>query len=235
MLNYCIGVGVKMDYHPDGSGANMTEEAGSFMRGKFKYERNSYRLRRSSGTDTSFVNSIRRNMMAGDVLAMHGASSQGSGADAAGHAWVVCGYQTEDTRMYYMNWGWGGTGNGFFNLEDNNMYISSQGYNFNLRQGCFFGMLPPEDSNIHHSHVAIREVDNTLLGSAYPNPAALSVSLPYSTEVVADLQVYSIDGKLVATRRMQPGSGVMTLRVDALPKGVYVYRMNGQSGKFIVQ
>ncbi len=141
-----------------------------------------------------------------------------------------------DTTKYYMNWGWGGTGNGWYNLATNNMSISSMGYNFNVSQGCVFGMLPPEDSNIYHPHdVAIRDVDNTILGTAYPNPAALSVSLPYTTETVADMQVFGIDGKLVATRRVQPGTGEVSVRVDALPKGVYIYRLNSQSGKFIVR
>ena len=49
------------------------------------------------------------------------------------------------------------------------------------------------------------------------------------------MQIYGIDGKLIATRRVLPGTGEVTLCVDALPKGVYVYRLNSQSGKFIVR
>lgn len=233
-LNYCIGVGVYMDYHPDGSGALMNDAING-MKKRFKYQRGTMRQR--SGTiDTAYVNTLRRNMMNHDVIIMRGVSSTGSGGDAAGHAWVACGYMKVDTTKYYMNWGWGGTGNGWYNLATNNMSISSMGYNFNVSQGCVFGMLPPEDSNIYHPHdVAICDVDNTILGTAYPNPAALSVSLPYTTETVADMQVFGIDGKLVATRRVQPGTGEVSVRVDALPKGVYIYRLNSQSGKFIVR
>lgn len=238
-LNYCLGLAVSMDYDPDGSGASMST-AVNMMRVKFKYQQGVTRLRTSSQsdpTDTNYINTLRNYLKAGDVVAMRGASSTGGGADAAGHAWVACGYQTVNTEKYYMNWGWGGTGDGWFNLVDNNMHISAMGYNFNVDQGCAFGMLPPEDSNIHHSHepINICEVDNTILGTAYPNPAALSVQLPYVTETAADMQVYGIDGKLIATRRVQPGCGEVSLRVDALPKGVYVYRLNGQSGKFIVR
>lgn len=233
-LNYCLGVAVHMHYHPDGSGTNMYQ-ANTVMKTKFKYQQSTNRYR-SGVNDTSFLNKLRRYLTNGDVVVMSGSSSTGSGADAAGHAWVVDGYQTENEKMYHMNWGWGGTGNSFFNLADNNMRISSMGYNFNVDQACLFGMIPPEDSNIHHSHVAIRGVeDNTILGTAYPNPAALSVALPYTTEMAADMQVYSIDGKLIATRRVQPGAGEVTLRVDALPQGVYIYRLNSQSGKFIVR
>lgn len=234
-LNYCIGVAVRMNYSPDGSGAN-SYYAMSQMKFRFKYKQGTYR-QRTSDSDTNFVLSIRRSLMAGDVVYMGGESSTGSGGDADGHAWVCTGYQTDEIKKYWMNWGWGGSGNGWYNLYDNNMRISSNGWNFNVNQECILGMVPPEDSNIRHNHVAIREVetDNTLLGSAYPNPASLSVMLPYTTQTAADMQVYSIDGKLVATRRVQPGSGAVTLRVDALPNGVYIYRLNGQSGKFIVR
>lgn len=236
-LNYCLGVAVHMDYHPDGSSASMADAIGA-MQMKFKYQRGTLRMRRGNGdADTNFINTLRRHLLANDVVAMRGVSSQGSGADAGGHAWVVCGYKVENTKQYWMNWGWGGSGDGFFNLYDNNMAISYHSYNFNLDQGLLFGMVPPEDSNIHHQTLAIREVDmdNTLLGTAYPNPATLSISLPYTTKVATDMQVYGIDGRLVATRRVQPGCGTVTLRVDALPKGIYVYRMNGKSEKFIVQ
>jgi hypothetical protein len=232
-LNYCLGVAVHMDYDPDGSGASM-DQAMSSMRYRFKYQQGTMRMRRGD-VDTDYVNTIRNYLLAGDVLAMRGASATG-GSDAAGHAWVVCGYKRENTQEYYMNWGWNGTGNGWYNLADNNMYISSMNYNFNLSQGCLFGMIPPEDSNSHHAHVSIPDVvDNTVLGTAYPNPATSSISLPYNTETAADMQVYSIDGKLIATQRVQPGSGKVSLRVDALPKGVYIYRMNSKNGKFIVK
>lgn len=232
-LNYALGLAVKMDYTPDGSGASMNDALNAMWL-RFKYQAGTMRLRYGD-TDPEYISTLRRYLMSGDVVAMRGASSTGGGSDAAGHAWVACGYRSEDTTKYWMNWGWGGDGDGWFNVADNNMRISSLGYNFNVDQGCIFGMIPPEDSNIHHSHVAIREVDNTVLGTAYPNPAVLSVQLPYVTEMAADMQVFGIDGKLVATRRVQPGCGEVSLRVDALPKGVYIYRLNSQSGKFIVR
>lgn len=237
MLNYCVGLASDMDYSPDGSGAAMGSQSFvSAMKMKFKYQYPSLRMR-NGNSDTNFVFTLRRHLMKNDVVAMRGESSSGGGADAAGHAWVACGYMAQDTSKYYMNWGWGGSGNGFFNfLANTSIRPNGTGYNFNQSQGLLLNLLPPEDSNIHHDHVAIREVvDNTVLGTAYPNPATLSVTIPYTTEAAADLQVFSIDGKMVATKRVQAGSGNMTLRVDALPKGVYIYRLNGVSAKFIVK
>ena len=129
-----------------------------------------------------------------------------------------------------MNWGWDGTGNGWYNLGTNYMPISGQGYNFKLSQKFINGMVP--DS----SYLDIADVDgNSYLGKPYPNPAVSSVSLPYSTESATDLVIYNIEGSPVATYRVQAGEGKLEVRVDALPAGLYIYRMNSLAGKFIVK
>lgn len=173
---------------------------------------------------------MRNALMANNILYMGGASSTGSGGDAAGHAWVCGGYMENDTNKYFMNWGWNGSSNGFYNLGANSMYISAQGYNFNVRQEYIAGMVP--DS----SQMGIYDIeDPTYVGQPYPNPAMESVTLPYSTQVASELVIYGIDGRPVETYRVQPGSGKVEVRVDAMPAGVYVYRLNSQIGKFIVQ
>ena len=231
-LNYAVGVAVKMGYHPDGSGAVSMNVPG-YISQYFKYERGQL-IYRNGTTDTAYMNAIRRNLMNNIPLYMCGSSKTGTGPDAAGHAWVCCGYKDEDTNRYYMNWGWVGNTNGFYNLGKNNMYISSQNLNFTERQGYIDGLVPPDDSN--RFLVNIVEADpTTQLGSPYPNPAVQSVTLPYSTENAAELVVYNIEGRPVATYRVQAGSGELNIRVDALPAGVYIYRMNSQTGKIMVK
>ncbi len=183
---------------------------------------------------------MRNDLLLRRPVYMSGASSTGGGADAAGHAWVCCGYRTDNNKMYYMNWGWNGGGDAFFNVYDNtstSMYISGYGYTFNLGQAIITGIIPPDpDSSAVDFMTPIRLVeDNTVLAPAYPNPAVFSVTLPYSVSSVAEMQIMSVDGKLVATRRLQPGSGQVTLDVSGMPAGIYIYRVGGQSGKFIVR
>ena len=133
-----------------------------------------------------------------------------------------------------MNWGWDGSSNGFYNLGANNMYISGQGYNFNVRQEYISGMVPPDDSN-RFLGISRIEDPSTYLGRPYPNPAVESVTLPYNTEMASELVIYSIDGRPVETYRVQPGKGEIHVRVNTMPAGVYLYRMNSQCGKFIVK
>ena len=238
LLSFAMGAAVNMDYTPDGSGTQSNRVIGA-MAGKFKYEEGTLTYR-SQVSNTSYMNKLRYDMLRHRPVYMAGASStqpDPNDRDAAGHAWLCTGYRTDNEKMYYMNWGWSGSGNGYFNVFDNQMYISSHGYNFNLAQEILTGVIPTSaDSTDVDFNTGIPTVDdNTALAPAYPNPAMLTVTLPYTTTSAADLTVYSIDGKQVATRRLQPGKGEVTLCVDALEAGVYVYRLGGKSGKFIVR
>lgn len=230
-LLYSIGVAVDMEYSPDGSGTT-DEKARLGMKANFKYE-NAVITDRNGTNDTAFVNRARRELVDSNVLYMTGYSPGSTGRDA-GHAWLITGYTTDNTTQMYMNWGWGGSSNGLFNLATNSMRAGS--YNFTSGQSILFGMVPPADSNIHyHGEVGINSVDHTVLGTAYPNPATMSVTLPYRTDKVSDLNVYSIDGRLVATHRVQPGNGAIKLRVAEMSAGIYIYRLNSVAGKFVVR
>lgn len=226
-LSYYAGVSVQMAYHPDGSGTQSNYVPGA-MSQYFKYEQGTLVARRNNA-DRDFVNGIRNMLLNGDVVYMSGSSSTGEGADAAGHAWVCCGYMETDTNRYRMNWGWDGGGNTFFNLGINNMPISGYGYNFNLGQRYIRGMVP---SNLER---IAEVVDGTELGTPYPSPATYSVTLTYDTPNASDLMVYNVEGKLMATYHVQAGVGELTVDVEDYPAGVYIYRMNSRSGRFIVQ
>lgn len=230
-LCYAAGVSVKMAYLPDGSGAS-SALVPTAAKSYFKYQEGRV-VYRNGNTDWDFVNGMRSSLLESNVLYMGGASKTGAGPDAAGHAWVCGGYMETDTNKYYMNWGWNNVGNGFYNLGRNSMYISAQGYNFTERQEYIAGMFPPDDSN---RFLGIVEVESDVqMGIPYPNPAVDVVNLPYSTLRDADLTVYDIQGRPVETYRVPAGEGRIQVRVNALPAGVYIYRMNSKTGKFMVR
>ncbi|MBR1766641.1 MAG: thiol protease/hemagglutinin PrtT [Bacteroidales bacterium] len=233
-LSYYAGITVKMGYSPDGSGTQSTKVPNAMQR-YFKYQPSNliYRNEPFNSNDRTFINGLRANLINKIILYMSGASSTNGGRDAAGHAWVCAGYQETDTNKYYMNWGWNGSGNGFYNLGLNSMRPSGTSYNFNVRLDYIDGLVPPADSSI--LSITSVDLDATTLGTAYPNPAMVSVTVPYSTDRASELTVYSIEGKPVATYRVQPGSGEVKVDVAGMPTGIYIYRMNSQHGKFIVQ
>ena len=55
-----------------------------------------------------------------------------------GHAFNVDGYDASN-GMYSINWGWGGTGNGYFALRA----FANQGYSYNLGELMVMGIEPP--------------------------------------------------------------------------------------------
>ncbi len=233
-LNFAAGVSVHMNYGVTGSGAH-SEDVPNAMANYFRYQRGTLTAR-SSTTTNNFLDILRSDLMLRRPVYMSGASSSGGGADAAGHAWVCCGYRTEHEDQYYMNWGWGSSGDGFFDLRANTSIVpSGYSYNFNVGQDIITGIIPPHaDSSDVDFLTAIDPVraDATLL-PAFPNPAVHSVTLPYTSNAAAVMQVFSIDGRLVATRGVGPGSGSVVIDVTAMPVGIYIYRLGGRSGKFI--
>ena len=231
-LAFYVGMSVKMQYGGSLSGST-DQNAVTGMKTNMKYARGTIINRKSAGNDTSFVNQIRRELMGNRPVYMSGASS-GGGEHSGGHAWVCDGYDENDASQFHMNWGWGGSGNAFYNLSTNNLSISG-GYNFRMSQSAIMGLIPPIDST-DVPLVGVTEVENsTFLGNPYPNPATLTVMLPYSIREAAELQIYGISGRLIESRRLQAGDGEVTLRVDALPAGIYIYRMGDAYGKFIVR
>lgn len=240
MLNYAAGISVKMSYAVDGSGAH-SEDVPSAMKYYFRYTNKSVFANRSALGATNFVTRLRNNLINRCPVYMSGASSTGSDGHAAGHAWICTGYRVdtanaENEKKYYMNWGWNGSGNGWYDLVGNNMAISSMGYNFNVGQGAIFGLYPASADSTDVEFLAIPEViDEIQLLPAYPNPANLTVSLPYSITSSDEMTVYSIDGKVVATRSLKPGKGSVNLNVSNMPAGIYIYRIGDKSGKFMVQ
>ena len=235
-LCYMVGVAVNMQYNTNaggGSGA-YTADVPNAMVNYFHFKNSMTQIKRDQVSQSYYMNTIRNQLMANRVVYMHGVSSSGGGNDAGGHAWLCTGYQTDNENMYYMNWGWEGDGNTWYNLYTNNMPISGQGYNFNESQGILKNFIPPQDST--DIMISVPDApDFVTLGEAYPNPATLTVMLPYSTQSTTDLTVYNMMGQPVVSRSVQAGTGNVELRVDTMPAGIYIYRMGNAYGKFIVR
>lgn len=226
-LQYYIALAVEMDWGTDGSSVYGYINEGACMRTYFKYLSGQKRTR-GNVSESAYMSTLRNDLMEGHPVYMSGRSDGGEGRDAAGHAWVCCGYKDDDENLYYMNWGWGGSSNNFYNLGGNDMPISSQGLNFTLQQSYIAGMYPDPS-------LSINDVETVKLGEAYPNPATMSVTIPYNTMDAADLNIYNAMGQLIESHRVQAGEGEYELSVDALSSGIYVYRMGNAHGKFIVR
>ena len=221
-LCYHAGLSVRMDYAPSGSGALSYDVISAFLN-NFKYADGITMLFRNQTTLDNYMGTLRGELKASRVVYMGGASSTNGGRDAAGHAWVCEGYMNSDEQIYHMNWGWGPYSKTWNNVYTNSMQV--QGYNFQLRQEIIHGIMPPADS------LSINTPEVAFAAPAYPNPATATINIPYTLHEAATLQIYTIDGRLVESRRLQPGSATAVVNVEHCAIGIYIYRMNGETRK----
>jgi hypothetical protein len=248
-LCYAVGVAMSMDYGTSASGGSgaITANVPNVMAVNFKYKKCNH-IKRADIGDSAFMAKIRSDLELNRPIYMSGTSKTSVGNDDR-HAWVCDGYKTTSTKMYHMNWGWDGKGNGYYNLYDNTasgMRIwdysvtppNDMRYTFTLEQTAMIGLIPPHadssDVDFMPHYVGINNCSMPEVFEAYPNPATYNVTIPYSVNTAQQLSIYNVEGKLVEQHLLQPTNDNIVIDVTKMPAGIYIYRVGGTSGKFNV-
>lgn len=143
-LMYHCGVSVDMDYGVDGSSAyvisstspvqNCSEYAYKMY---FGYVSSLQGLERKDYTDGAWKNLLKTDLDNSQPVQYAGFGSGG------GHTWVCDGYNSSD--YFHMNWGWGGSSNGYFVLDALNPGSLGAGGGtggFNSDQQALIGIKP---------------------------------------------------------------------------------------------
>ena len=164
-LMYHCGVAVNMDYGPSGSGA-YSSTAASALKTYFKYSRNLILTSKYSYTEDNWARLMRAEIDSGRPMYYQGRGSSG------GHAFVLDGYQGTD--FFHFNWGWGGSYNGYFYLND----LTPGGYSFTSSQGAIVG-IQPRDS---------------YPGLDCSNPVILSSGIPFNGTTVGSANITNFYG-----------------------------------------
>ena len=108
-VSYHCGVAVEMNYGPDGSGSS----TGYIVYGLedfFRYSTDASIKYKSSYTESNWAALLKSQLDQSLPMVYTGSGT------TSGHAWNCDGYQ--DDNFFRMNWGWGGSNNGFFQLDD---------------------------------------------------------------------------------------------------------------------
>lgn len=116
-LMYHCGVAVEMQYGIEESGA-LCNDAGTALRKYFNYHENVMTHYRDIIHKAEWMNMIFRELSDGCPIIYGGASSQG------GHAFVLDGYNADG--KVHVNWGWSGSGDGYFDVAKLNGYSQVQ-------------------------------------------------------------------------------------------------------------
>ncbi|MDD2889673.1 MAG: C10 family peptidase [bacterium] len=127
LLFHC-GVAVNMRYGTSASGAYVPSPVYA-LKTYFSYNENLGIIYKSSYADTVWARIMRTELDSSRPVLYSG---QGSG----GHAFVMDGYSTN--TYFHFNWGWEGSENGYFYLND----LTPASYNFNSNQGAIILIKP---------------------------------------------------------------------------------------------
>ncbi len=127
-LIYHCGVATRMSYGWDGSGSQSERAMNALVNHYFFSDKAQFQnigdIVIADSLMYKWINKAKNELDNHRPLFFSGAS-----ASAGGHAWIVDGYTTiGDATYFHVNWGWNGSNNGYFLI--NNQVTSSSG-NFN--------------------------------------------------------------------------------------------------------
>jgi hypothetical protein len=175
-LSYDCGVATKMQYSPNGSGTTDAECALAF-RENFGYSKSSvkYIMREWFSSQKEWNRIVFDELDEGRPLIYCGNSLKGSGRDAAGHAFIFDGYDSEGN--VHVNWGWDGASDGYYNIVTLDMGT----YAFSERQSMVFGIKPgTEEETAVQSRLLV----------FHNSPRASVVSTSLDKRIMMDLQEF---------------------------------------------
>ncbi len=148
ILMYHCGVAVEMDY-----GVNILPEKGSSSItigsspsalaayvNYFGYRNTIQGVYASNYTSLAWINLLKSELDANRPMQYRGEGPSG------GHSWVCDGYDVNG--MMHMNWGWGGSNNGYYNVAN----LNPSSTNFNTDQGAIIGIWPGNLSNCNANY-----------------------------------------------------------------------------------
>ena len=149
-LMYHCGVSVNMNYGPDGSGA-YSADVETAMRSYFGYCGAKYR-QKSSYQEDAWIALLKAELDLSHPIYYSGSSG------SSGHAFVCDGYDNSD-RMHF-NFGWSGSGDGFYTVNDVN--------GFNEGQAVVISLFPVSIQADENGIIYVSE-DGTGDGSSWAN------------------------------------------------------------------
>ena len=149
-LSYAAGVGVNMVYSSVASYAYSFEVPIALCK-YFGYNRSMRKVERLPYTTAQWEDLLYNELAASRPVYYDAQSSQG------GHAFVCDGYQ--EGGYFHMNWGWGGTSDGYFRVSALNppaMGIGGSGAGFNINQSAIININPADPSEVYSFDVSFR-------------------------------------------------------------------------------
>ena len=139
-LMHACGVSLHMDYGSNASGSTIKNIPFALIN-FFKYPHNAVYYDRKYYTRDEWDKMIQNELKAGRPIAYRGVSDPDKDGNTGGHAFVLDGCDSDG--RYHFNFGWGGSGNGYFYLSS----IRPDEYGYTNYQGMSCGIDPKLTGN----------------------------------------------------------------------------------------
>ncbi len=231
LLMYDCGVSVGMDYGDDnqnGSGAEgllaiELQQYGDSLCTQyalvnyFLYDPDTIKgVIMSDYTDSAWIALMEHDLNLGRPIFY-----EGSDSTQGGHAWVCDGYDA--TGKLHMNWGWSGTSDGYFAVNN----LTTPGFNPVDTDAALIGILPK------HTVSGIINTNDAISFGMYPNPAASQVTVRFDNmNSPGTINLINILGQTVLAKNITDTQTVVDL--SALANGIYLMQLK-QGEKFAVK
>jgi len=118
-LLYHVGVAVEMQYSADASSSNNEKALEAFVN-HFNYSPSATIAEKEFYSQSSWEAVLKNNLDNGRPVYYAADNNE------FGHAFVCDGYQTGETTLFHFNFGWGGSGDGYYSVEDPNGFKYGQ-------------------------------------------------------------------------------------------------------------
>jgi len=192
-LMYHCGVAVEVNYGASGSGANLDgyDGACNAFKNYFKYDTSAYYAEKYQYEDSTWRNMILDELGNGRPIIY------GGWDDFSGHDWNLDGYEAVgELYHYHMNWGWSGSYNGYYYLDD----LSPGSSNYTSGQEAIFNLYP------YAANLISCYPQNTNYWTGTSNPTSKTeTSLVFGTD---------------------PEDGWMSFDVSTIPDGSTIYAVS---------
>jgi hypothetical protein len=157
-LIYHCAVSVNTQFGPNGSSAYLSNSEDA-LETHFRYDPSAQYQTASSYSASVWAAKLRLDLEAGRPILYRGQSS------TMGHAWIIDGHQL--TNYFHCNWGWGGSANGYFYLNN----LNPGSYNLSQSQAAILGLYPLAQGNLQgvvsSGSVALAEAVVSIAGREY--------------------------------------------------------------------
>lgn len=192
LMRHC-GVAVNMSYHPSGSGAYSGDVPASVQQ-YFSYSDHTVHISRSVSAE-EWATLLKSNIDQRIPVYYSGQSTDG------GHAFVCDGY--DEDGLFHFNWGWGGSSNGYFDIEGSDFeYSGSQAIVYDFVPNYVTDRMPaaPEEMQVSI------DGDVSLIGHlTWTNPSQTIDGEPLQS---IEKVLVSREGRVVAELDGTPGQSM---------------------------